>query len=304
MNGEPDDSETTKIALAPYGLRITGRLSDVPLSDLKWFDQPTPTSGTIADLGSCDHVLFYIQRSLVLGPHGPVRARLTPLLAEPLELYRRFYLATALTSWRWFRIFTHQAALLRWVPNTRFWPLGNSWVGDPPLDECAKSRRVSLIASGKTTLWGHRLRHEIAAWVKSTEVDVDLLGLAYRPFKHKIEGLAPYRFSVVIENARDRGYFTEKLIDALLCRTVPIYWGAPDIERFFDVKGMLICTTADELKAAIMSADAGTYARMREAIENNHFSARAYLDQDRNAVDLMRAELFGPPPLAESRSQR
>jgi len=34
--------------------------------------------------------------------------------------------------------------------------------------------------------------------------------------------LTPYRYSVVIENVREPGYFSEKLVDALLCGTVPI----------------------------------------------------------------------------------
>ena len=42
-------------------------------------------------------------------------------------------------------------------------------------------------------------------------------------------------FSIAIENSRNGCYFTEKILDCFTTRTVPIYWGCPDIGDYFDM---------------------------------------------------------------------
>lgn len=46
----------------------------------------------------------------------------------------------------------------------------------------------------------------------------------------KYQTLAGYDFAVCYENFRIRGFITEKLLDCLFAGTIPIYWGAPDVE--------------------------------------------------------------------------
>lgn len=46
--------------------------------------------------------------------------------------------------------------------------------------------------------------------------------------------IAGHRFNIAFENTETDGYITEKLTDALLAGTIPIYWGAPDVLRDFD----------------------------------------------------------------------
>lgn len=45
----------------------------------------------------------------------------------------------------------------------------------------------------------------------------------------KIATLANYKFNVCFENIAYPGYVTEKIFDAMLAKTVPVYLGAPDI---------------------------------------------------------------------------
>eukprot|EP00620_Florenciella_sp_RCC1587_P021099 CAMPEP_0182561832 /NCGR_PEP_ID=MMETSP1324-20130603/4262_1 /TAXON_ID=236786 /ORGANISM="Florenciella sp., Strain RCC1587" /LENGTH=60 /DNA_ID=CAMNT_0024774579 /DNA_START=220 /DNA_END=399 /DNA_ORIENTATION=+ len=47
-------------------------------------------------------------------------------------------------------------------------------------------------------------------------------------------------FHIAIENVKSNGYFTEKLLDCFLTRTVPLYWGCPNIGEYFEVEGMII----------------------------------------------------------------
>lgn len=56
---------------------------------------------------------------------------------------------------------------------------------------------------------------------------------AYRGLAHgKLDVLARYRFALALENCVYPGYVSEKLFDCLFAGCVPIYLGAPDVERY------------------------------------------------------------------------
>jgi hypothetical protein len=56
---------------------------------------------------------------------------------------------------------------------------------------------------------------------------------AYRgPVPEKLVTLERYRFCLCLENSRFAGYVSEKIFDCFFARTIPIYLGAPDIERY------------------------------------------------------------------------
>jgi hypothetical protein len=48
----------------------------------------------------------------------------------------------------------------------------------------------------------------------------------------KLDIIAGYKFDLSFENARAKDYVTEKFFDPLVVGTVPVYLGAPNIERF------------------------------------------------------------------------
>lgn len=53
-----------------------------------------------------------------------------------------------------------------------------------------------------------------------------------RGYLTKLELMKDYRFTIAFENAIGKDYVTEKFFDPLLSGSVPIYWGAPNIETF------------------------------------------------------------------------
>lgn len=48
-----------------------------------------------------------------------------------------------------------------------------------------------------------------------------------------------YMFALVTENLRKRGYTTEKLFNALLASTIPIYLGDPDVSKHFNTDAFI-----------------------------------------------------------------
>jgi hypothetical protein len=55
----------------------------------------------------------------------------------------------------------------------------------------------------------------------------------------KREFLSPYKFTIAFENYVYPGYQTEKLYDAMLCNSLPIYCGDPNIGEIFNTKSFL-----------------------------------------------------------------
>ncbi|MBH1963075.1 MAG: hypothetical protein I8H77_02000 [Comamonadaceae bacterium] len=55
----------------------------------------------------------------------------------------------------------------------------------------------------------------------------------------KIAFLNNYKFNLCFENSSHPGYVTEKLLEALCARTIPIYWGSPTVALDFNPKAFL-----------------------------------------------------------------
>ncbi len=68
---------------------------------------------------------------------------------------------------------------------------------------------------------------------------------------NKLEFEMKHKFSIAFENSSRSGYTTEKLPTALLAKTIPIYWGNPDIEKEFNPERFINCHAYPTLEAAV-----------------------------------------------------
>jgi hypothetical protein len=264
------------------------QLGQMSFDDVCWPLNDRPDGRVLRDLSAQDHVLLIASSRMLTMRTGELRCQLSVLMCEPPAIQQRFYNAARLIASKFKYVLTHNTDLLCRLPNARFVAHGGSMLEVAEQQVVEKVKRISLIASDKSSTRGQRLRHEIVKWAAENAPDLDALGRGYQPLADKAEGHSPYFFSVVIENSQEPGYFTEKLIDSFLCRSLPIYWGAPDIEHFFDSRGMIRCTTAKELRRAIQQVTAADYV-MREAfLEKNRTLAMQYLDQFGRAARYLR----------------
>jgi hypothetical protein len=101
-----------------------------------------------------------------------------------------------------------------------------------------KTRSLSWVTSRLTQLPGHRARLQFLDSLQK-EVDFDLFGRGFTPIADKWDGLAPYRYSIAIENHSNPLYWTEKLFDCFLSWTLPIYHGCTRIENFFPTESVV-----------------------------------------------------------------
>jgi hypothetical protein len=84
------------------------------------------------------------------------------------------------------------------------------------------------------------------------------------------------KFSIAIENNKEKWYFSEKLIDCLITKTIPIYWGCSDIERFFDTRGIIVFDNPEDFFEKIKNITDKTYEDMLPYIEINYNLAKEY----------------------------
>ncbi len=76
--------------------------------------------------------------------------------------------------------------------------------------------------------------------------------------KNKLVFEMQHKFSIAFENSSRSGYTTEKLVNALVAKTIPIYWGNPDIDKEFNQKRFINChayKNFDEVVARVKEID-------------------------------------------------
>jgi hypothetical protein len=172
-------------------------------------------------------------------------------------------------------IFTFDKDLLALSDKFVLVPYGGCWIEDIDRQIHNKTKDVSIILSAKKKTIGHRLRH----YVYDNFKNLDSFGYK-NPIEKKITALKDYRFSIVIENCQKDYYFSEKLIDCFITGTIPIYWGCPSIDKFFETEGMLIFNTIDELDTIINSLSCELYESKKQHIKNNFETSKNYLVAD------------------------
>ena len=188
--------------------------------------------------------------------------------------------AVLLQPTRFNLILTWDESLLK-LPQSRFCPLTDSSQFnvlpiEMPKDAFQvypKSKIVSAISSNKAMVPGHTTRLQ---FITSIQNKVDLYGRGIREIASKLEGLADYRFSVAIENAVDANYFTEKITDCFLTGTIPIYYGCPNIDEFFDINGIIAFTTQEELDQILNTLTPELYESKLHSVKANFERAFNY----------------------------
>ena len=97
-----------------------------------------------------------------------------------------------------------------------------------------KTKLLSVISSSKVMSEGHRKRYEFALRLKDHfGHKIDLFGRGINEIEDKWDALADYKYHVALENSAVDDYWTEKLADAFLAGCHPLYYGCPNINRYF-----------------------------------------------------------------------
>lgn len=120
---------------------------------------------------------------------------------------------------------------------------GHTWFSKKTYDDLAntaevkKTKLLSIVVSNKEITMGHRKRLQFCLELKRRLGDkVDLFGRGFNQFDDKWEAIAPYKYSIAIENSVEEHWVTEKIGDCFTSHTFPFYIGAPNIRDYYDPK--------------------------------------------------------------------
>lgn len=123
----------------------------------------------------------------------------------------------------WFRTRHHNEISNLVLP----WHITNSFdelIGNTHLP---KVELISLVASTKVAFPGHQSRHDFIQKARQRfGTEIQFFGKGIKFIENKQDALLPFMYSLALENTKQDGYWTEKIVDCILCNTVPIYFGS------------------------------------------------------------------------------
>lgn len=111
-----------------------------------------------------------------------------------------------------------------------------------------KTKKCSMVVSNNSNSTHkdclYKQRVDFVLKVLDTDLNVDIYGNNWEhsnisdsrikgTIDNKATALLDYVYSISIENCSEPDYFSEKLTDCILTNTTPIYYGCPNVKRFF-----------------------------------------------------------------------
>jgi hypothetical protein len=157
-----------------------------------------------------------------------------------------------------------------------------------------KKFEISFLSGAKKLVEGHKLRQEIykigdqitipKKWfyvLNDFNWDDFNKGGIGRPDspKHQSEGKRicynEPMFHICVENTKYDYYFSEKISDAFLTKTIPIYWGCPKLSEYgYDERGIIRFGSIEELIYIVNNLKEETYYQMKSYIDYNYEVAK------------------------------
>ena len=267
------------IGIVPYKLRKTKKLGQLHVDQLVWpLNKPSKASH-VRDLGKNDHIVIFPYSKTVLTANAQVNCKVSLIIFEPRAVHARYYNIIPILRYLYHNILVRDPKLASKYNNVHSLSLAELWVetDNIELPDFLQRRGISLIASMKNDLEGHKLRHKLISFDKShTNQLLTPLGRAYEQFDDMITALAPFRYSVVIENCIEPHYFTEKISNCLACKTIPIYWGHESVKQYFDTSNWLFFNDLEDGYEKIKFASSGEHVVSHDKIHQNYVQAKSY----------------------------
>ena len=189
-------------------------------------------------------------------------------------------------------LLTQYPELLK-LPNT-VELIGNGSFVDPAPD-IKKKFGVSIVMTNRNVAPGHPLRHELYERRKEIKIPFDIYRGTWNQFEPTADTIPmpPWpnkkwkvnvfdcMFHICIEGFKNSYYYSEKLIDCLITKTVPIYWGCTRIGEFFNEYGMIIVDNVNEIIRVCNSLTPEIYDRYLPLINDNYdYGLKVYKYED------------------------
>lgn len=175
-------------------------------------------------------------------------------------------------------ILTYDSEILEKCSNSHFMAFGTSWVQDYNFNY-EKLYQISHLTGHKRMTRGHIIRQEIHNKQKLINNPIDFYISQYggvnnehnnKILRESKNQLFNSQFHICVENSKQNGFFTEKIIDCFITKTIPIYWGCDNINDFFNTKGFFIANDTIDIINICNSITNETYLSKLEFINENY----------------------------------
>ncbi len=233
-------------------------LRQTPGNTGKWDD----IQFTLEDTKECDFVIVLNHPSKDIKIKCKKGGKILIIQEPPynynnyLKLHARFYdkIISGFQNEGDFTTLNSQAAL-PWHVDRSYDELSN-YSTDSIIE---KKDKVSWITSNANLFPQHKIRLAFIDYMKNHHYDFDLYGRGFQPIKDKFDGISPYKYTIAAENYIGKDYFTEKIIDAYLSMSMPIYAGCSNITKYFP---------EESLVQIDMSSPENALNKIKHAVEN------------------------------------
>lgn len=191
-------------------------------------------------------------------------------------------------------ILTWDDRVLNNCENSIYLAFGHTWLKPEQYKQPKiKEFNVAHLCGVLNKTYGHSLRHEVMARQNEFKMYINFhqtIGNRHdledaRKGKEIVFGNS--KFGIAIENFSHRGFFTEKILDCFLMRTIPIYWGCSNIGDYFNIDGILRVENVDDIiyKTNMLKFNHFDFYKIHEPhIEENYQKALQYVDYEGNII--------------------
>lgn len=191
-------------------------------------------------------------------------------LIEPSTINTRGYAAVEIHHEVYDYIISHDMRFLsRFHKDKRvFCPASGSSLYGHEWQIYPKDKLVLTVVGDKKRSLGHKLRHEV---VLKLGHKLDVVGRGFKPFppEKRAETYAPYMYQVAIHNTPVGDYWSDILLDCFATGTVPIIWGSRYLKKYFDMEGVIVFDTIEQLEKILGQISEEDYKSREKAIRTN-----------------------------------
>lgn len=233
----------------------------IPIEHYNKFIQPKFNDKPISIFNDCIPTLEELQ----INPYNIL------IIQEPNQLFglhdwaiHNSHYFSCILSWG--------ADILSKCENSILFPFGTTFLHKndvyKSISAMEKKFELSFLCGSKQIIEGHFLRHKI--FNKKNEIKSIPLKWYYTYDGSKEVCFETSMFHLSIENSKNINFFTEKIVDSFITKTIPIYWGCTNISEFFDSRGFFTFNTEEEFFNIVNNLTEEDYLSRKEYIERNY----------------------------------
>ncbi len=199
-------------------------------------------------------------------------------LVEPYEILPALKKKALLLGNNFDIIYTTDQDIIDKFNQAFLFEYGSSWLDFTNL-KLSKKNHITFITSSKNRTTGHKLRNKVYRFIKDRSCFNQFIYISHKspPFHtRRNDFFETSMFHIAIENCRQNNFFSEKVIDCFASKTIPIYYGCPNLGDWFDMSGVLTFSNLRDLKSILDSLDESFYFSRNEVINYNFEIAKKF----------------------------